>query len=299
MGLVDVAHWQEHDPEVVASRFPPRGGGALRAGSQLLVKQGQAAVFLRDGRAVEVFQAGRHTLMTANVPLFQEALRSLTGGVDLFSAEVVFVSQRLLPPFPWGSPCPFPTKDRSLGWVQVQASGTCHARIADPLVFVSTLMGGADTYTLPMLIRVMQGCVRQRLSDLVASGIQAVEDMPASTDELAAGAKVSARDDFRRYGLELVDLYVTQAGATSQVRMSLQDRARMEAVGLSSGIAQAARNLSTSPLGSLNLCTRCLKPLLPEARYCAGCGGPARTCPHCKSAACRAGRFCMECGGAL
>jgi membrane protease subunit (stomatin/prohibitin family) len=43
-------------------------------GAQLIVKEFEAAVFLRDGKAYDVFRAGRHTLTTQNLPLLVVSL---------------------------------------------------------------------------------------------------------------------------------------------------------------------------------------------------------------------------------
>ncbi|MDX9955330.1 MAG: SPFH domain-containing protein, partial [Anaerolineae bacterium] len=48
--------------------MPERGSGDFRIGSQLIVRESQAAVFYRDGKALDTFGPGRHTLTTANIP---------------------------------------------------------------------------------------------------------------------------------------------------------------------------------------------------------------------------------------
>ena len=66
-------------PEVIESldktgnemviRWPASGSGAIGSGSQLVVRESQAAVFFRDGKAYDTLGAGRHTLTTMNLPL--------------------------------------------------------------------------------------------------------------------------------------------------------------------------------------------------------------------------------------
>ena len=47
----------------------PDGSGEFRLGSQLVVREGQRAVFVRDGKALDDFGPGRHTISTNNIPL--------------------------------------------------------------------------------------------------------------------------------------------------------------------------------------------------------------------------------------
>ena len=41
----------------------------FNAGSQLIVHESQEAIFFRDGKAMDRFGAGKHTLVTESLPL--------------------------------------------------------------------------------------------------------------------------------------------------------------------------------------------------------------------------------------
>ena len=58
--------WDTAGAEDIAYRFPNLN---LKIGSQVIVHENEAAVFFRDGKAYDVFRAGRHALTTANLPL--------------------------------------------------------------------------------------------------------------------------------------------------------------------------------------------------------------------------------------
>ena len=64
---IQVVEWKDETGREIVHRFEP--GGELKLGAQLVVAESQWAVFFRDGRALDVFETGRHTLTTANLPL--------------------------------------------------------------------------------------------------------------------------------------------------------------------------------------------------------------------------------------
>jgi len=64
----------------IVHRWPEEGSGDIRMGSQLVVRESQAAVFFRDGKALDVFQPGRHTLSTLNLPLLGRIVNMVFGG---------------------------------------------------------------------------------------------------------------------------------------------------------------------------------------------------------------------------
>ncbi|MGH2626741.1 MAG: SPFH domain-containing protein, partial [Anaerolineales bacterium] len=63
--IFDVIEYPNEMREEVVHRFPESGSGDFRIGSQVIVREAQSAVFFRDGRALDTFYAGRHTISTA------------------------------------------------------------------------------------------------------------------------------------------------------------------------------------------------------------------------------------------
>ncbi len=88
MDALDVIEWQDVTGDEIVHRWPPHGPGNIRLGAQLTVRESQAAVFFRDGQAVDTFHAGRHTLETLNLPLLQKLINIPFGGTTPFQPKV-------------------------------------------------------------------------------------------------------------------------------------------------------------------------------------------------------------------
>ena len=69
---IEVIEWKDDSGREMVWRFS--GGGELKLGAQLVVLENQWAIFFRDGRALDTFGTGRHTLTTANIPLLTRLL---------------------------------------------------------------------------------------------------------------------------------------------------------------------------------------------------------------------------------
>ena len=67
--IFDVIEYPNEMRDEIVHRFPEVGAGNFRIGSQVIVRESQAAVFFRDGNALDVFGPGRHTITTYNIPL--------------------------------------------------------------------------------------------------------------------------------------------------------------------------------------------------------------------------------------
>ena len=87
MPIIESVSWRDAPPDEVAFRFPNL---SLKYGSQVIVMENQWAVFFRDGKALDVFGPGRHTITSNNIPLLTGLIRGLGIIGDIFDCEVIF-----------------------------------------------------------------------------------------------------------------------------------------------------------------------------------------------------------------
>ena len=118
--LIDVVEFLDESGREIVHREPQGGPGDFRMGSQVIVRQSQTAVFFRDGRALDTFGPGRHTLSTNNLPIVTSLLKFATSGDTPFPAEVVFVNMRQFIDQKWGTPEPIAMRDPVLGMARLR-----------------------------------------------------------------------------------------------------------------------------------------------------------------------------------
>ncbi|MGB0389617.1 MAG: SPFH domain-containing protein, partial [Ardenticatenaceae bacterium] len=80
MAILSLIEWIDQTGREIVKRVPEHGSGQFRLGSQLVVRESQTALFFRDGKALDVFGAGRHTLSTQNLPFLDRIVGLVFGG---------------------------------------------------------------------------------------------------------------------------------------------------------------------------------------------------------------------------
>jgi len=92
--MPQVIEWQNAGAEDIVWRYPTED---ITWGAQLIVHEYELAVFFRDGKAYDIFNAGRHTLTTLNLPLLTSLLTRIAGfgGQKPFKAGVIFISTKV------------------------------------------------------------------------------------------------------------------------------------------------------------------------------------------------------------
>lgn len=210
--IFDVVEYPSEMLDEIVHRFPEAGVADLRMGSQVIVREPQAAVFFRDGHALDVFGPGRHTITTANVPVLTGLLGTAFGDRTPFTAEIYFVSMREFADRKWGTPQPIIVRNpgMGLGVALLQAFGTYSFSVADPQQFVTQICGAQGIYRTSDIENRLRMMLLSKLQDLLGetAAKHSVVELIGLTEEIGAGVRAKAQDDFAAIGLTLKSYYV-------------------------------------------------------------------------------------------
>jgi membrane protease subunit (stomatin/prohibitin family) len=229
--IFDVIEYMDASGREMVHRVPEQGSGDFRIGSQLIVRESQAAVFFRDGKALDTFGAGRHTISTANIPLLVNLISIPFSGQTPFKAEVYFVNMKEFLDQKWGTPEPVALRDKELGLVRLRAFGSYSMQVADPQVFVNKIVGTQGIYDTSRISDFLRAMIVSKLIDLMGETQSSLFDLPRLYEEIGAGVKAKTEDDFANVGITLKSLYITSISPTEETAKAIDERASMGAIG--------------------------------------------------------------------
>lgn len=252
--IFDVIEYPVEMVDEIVHRFPESGPADFRLGSQLIVREAQAAVFFRDGNALDVFGPGRHTLATANIPLLTQKLQDLfTSGKTVFPAEVYFVSMKEFPNRKWGTPQPIIVRNpgMGLGVALLQGFGTYSFQVKDPQQFVTQIVGASSSYSISAIEERLRTMLLSKLQDVLGETAvkHSVPEIIGLTEELGAAVRAKAQDDFAALGLTLKSFYIgnlkpSEKSAEELRAMGMLDMATYTQLQAADAMRDAAQNPS-------------------------------------------------------
>lgn len=252
--VFDIVEFMDEAGTEMVHRIPARGSGDFRIGSQVIVRDSQAAVFFRDGRSMDVFGPGSHTIATANIPMLVDFIGKAFSGQTPFKAEVYFVSLREFTDLKWGTPTPITIKDPELGMARVQARGTYALQVTDPQLFVNKLVGTQGIYRTADVQGFFRSMILTKLTDLIGEIGKSVIELAGLAEEVTMGARAKAAEEFAARGVTLTSIYVEYIGPTEETAKAIDERASMGALGdmqayMQFQAARAMRDAAQQPGG--------------------------------------------------
>jgi len=204
MALIDVVKCEVNDKELVY-KFP---SDDLRIGTQLVVYSGQTAFFVKGGKVTDEFTSGTYTIKTENIPILNKLINIPFGSNSPFKAEVWFINQLAILDSKWGTPIPIQLEDPKYGIiVPVRAFGQYGLKVANPRLFLETLVGNMTSFSTEKVSEYFKGKMMSHfntlLSNKITQGSVSILQMNNHLVEMSEFMKNAISPTFDKYGLEL------------------------------------------------------------------------------------------------
>lgn len=182
--VVDIIEWLEDSRTLLAWRFP-RYQNEIKHGAQLIVREGQQAIFVHNGQMADTFGPGQYSLTTENLPLLSTLQGWKFGFNSPFRSEVYFINTRPVTDLRWGTANPVTVRDPDFKMVQVRANGLCVVRVADPPVFMRQVIGTDSSVDVEEISELLRRVITLAFSDMILETGLGVIDLQGRQVELS------------------------------------------------------------------------------------------------------------------
>jgi membrane protease subunit (stomatin/prohibitin family) len=217
--FVDVIDWVD-EPGTLAARHPMQGR-EIQTGAQLTVRDGQVALFYREGQLADAFHPGLHRLETGNLPVLGALLNWDKGFASPFKADVVFFSQKEQTGLKWGTAQPITVRDPEFGAVRVRAFGSYSFRIEQVPAFAVKLMGSLQRVTVADIEPQLRAAIATAMASAIGSGEIAFVDLAGNQAALSERLKAAVDPAFAQWGLACTSFYIESLSLPEAVQAAV------------------------------------------------------------------------------
>lgn len=336
--FLEVIEWIDDSRDTMVYRFPTYDK-MIKFGAQLTVRESQVAIFVKEGKIADIFQPGRYTLTTKNLPILVGIMGIPWGGETPFKSDVYYVNMREFTNLGWGTPNPVLMNSVDFGPVRIRAFGKYTIRVADPAKLLRNIVGTDSRFTVDEILEQLRSEIVQKFADLLAEQKLPVMEMSTRYNEISGQATEAIREGFLNYGLHLGKLVIENITLPEEVEKAVDQRGKMAAIGdldrftklkaaeaigdaaktpggaggmeigagfvmaqqMARALHQPAAPPSAPAAAPTVLCPSCSHPSAP-GNFCVNCGKPLKvssSCRACNREVPPGSRFCSECGAKI
>lgn len=192
----------------------------FNSGAQLIVHESQEAVFFRDGKALESFGAGRHTLETQNLPGLKTNVNAIAGGKSVFHSEVYFINLTTQLGIKWGTDSKIRMFDPISGLhLELGACGTFNIKVIDGRKLLLKVVGTTSGFTqdnvfgsVASATNYFRGMIVSKIKSNLAKAIREndinILEVDEHTDELADVLKNEINKVLDDYGMFVPEFFI-------------------------------------------------------------------------------------------
>ena len=182
--------------------------------SQLIVQENQEAVFFKNGQALDLFEAGKYTLKTDNIPILRRFLSIPTGGRTPFHCEVYFINKSHQMAIKWGTDSQVQYMDPTYKFpLQIGASGEMVLSVCDSRKLLVKIVGTEKTLTQESLVQKFRSFLMSKVKPYIAAAMQnaaySIFEVDSHMAEFSNDLHAMLTPDFEEYGISLEKFFVT------------------------------------------------------------------------------------------
>ncbi|MBA3056337.1 MAG: SPFH domain-containing protein [Gammaproteobacteria bacterium] len=229
--LIEVIEWNDDSRDTLSYRWPD-DDKEIKNGAQLIVRESQLVQFVAAGRYADLFQPGKHTLSTENVPVLSTILGWKYGFQSPFKCDIYYLNTRLFTGNKWGTANPIMMRDRDFGVVRLRAFGTYDFRIVEPARFLREVAGTDQNFRLDEFADTMRSRLVSVFTEALARASVPALDVAQRYGELGDALLPIINPAMReKYGLEITTFILENVSVPPEVEQAIDKRSSMSVIG--------------------------------------------------------------------
>ena len=229
--FIDIIEWLDNTDDTIVHRFE-RYQNEIKNGAQLIVREGQTAVFINEGQLADVFTPGTYTLNTQNLPILATLKGWKYGFNSPFKAEVYFVNTHLFTDEKWGTKNPITLNDDRFGLVEIRAFGTYAFKINDPGKFIIDVVGTDANFTNFEINEHLKSLISTRFTDTIGEANLPIELYAANTTELSETCLEVMQPEFNSVGISLEKFFIENVSMPEELKKEIFEYSRIDKLDL-------------------------------------------------------------------
>ncbi len=326
--FANVVEWAEHDDSMIFYKFTNQ---EIKKGSKLIIRPGQDAIFLYNGKIEGIFEDDGEYDIASDIVPFLSTLKGFKFGFNSgMRAEVLFVNTKELE-VKWGtkSPISIPTPELP-GGMPIRANGTFYFKVNDYPNLIEKIAGVKSSYYVDDVRQRITSILDQLLMKWISKEGKDMFNLQANAFDIAKGIREDLDMEIYNDGMTITkfnimsfnyppEIQQMQAKAASHTMVGNMDKYTQMAMADSIGKGKSAGGNMGTDMASMMMGMKMAEKMIDsmsgdsnqgqqqpaaqeqpaQAQANSSGGGTGvlpKFCPECGTKTAEGQKFCGECG---
>lgn len=315
-----VIEWNETREGVLFYKFQSQ---EIKKGSRLIIRPGQDAIFLYNGRVEGIFEEEGDYDIESDIIPFLTTLKSFKFGFSTpLRAEVLFINTKEVL-VKWGTKNAINLQAPGLpGGMPIRAFGTFNCKIVEHDVVIEKLAGIRQVYTVEDVKERIIASLDQLLMGWISREGRDMFNLQADARNIAKGIEGDLDMDMRKIGIGITDFVIESFSYPEEIKKMQEKAAAQSMVGDVGRYTQMAAadamgkggsgghmaadmvglqmgmTMGQQMVNQMNLGGNTGTGQAQQAAAGAGTGAGPKFCPNCGTPT-TGSKFCGNCGNQL
>ena len=306
--MANVVEWEEYRDDCIFWKWTNR---EIKKGSRLIIRAGQDAIFMYNGRIEGIFKDEGSFDIESDIIPFLSTLKGFKFGFNSgIRAEVLFVNTKEFT-VKWGTKNPIAIPTQSLpGGMPIRAFGTFNFKVDYYLCLIDKVAGIKQMYTVEDIQERVTAILDQLLMKWISKEGRDMFNLQANAYDIASGIKEDLDMQISKIGISITDFNIASFSYPEEVQKMQNRAASQSMVGDMNKYTQMAMadslgkpggsNIAGDMMGmqmgmqlgqqmmnnmnNVNTGTGNVQAAGTAPKFCPECGSPvngAKFCPNC------------------
>ena len=313
--LANVIEWSEYNEDTLFWKW---SNNEIKKGSKLILKPGQDAIFLYNGKIEGVFEDdGEYDIQSDIIP-FLSTLKGFKFGFNSgLRAEVIFINTKELT-LKWGTKNAINIPAVGLpGGMPIRAFGTMSCKVDDYQILIEKISGVQRQYNIEDIKERVMSMLDQLLMKWIVREGKDMFNLQANAHEISSGIQSDLDLEMRKIGLSVTNFAVSSFNYPEEIK-KMQEKAAAQSMvgdvnrytqmamadsmanGNTSGVASDMAQIQMGMMMGQQMVNQMggVQQSSQQSNSNTSNGNVPKFCPNCGTKT-NGAKFCPECGTKL
>jgi membrane protease subunit (stomatin/prohibitin family) len=233
--FIDVIEYVDESNKIIVNKYN-RPNNEIKQGARVIVRESQAAIFLKGGELSDILYSGTYSLNTDNLPILSTMAAFGYGFNSPIKADLYFVSLRQFVDNKWATKTPIIKRDNEFNMARIRSFGKYAFRIIDVKKFMNELFGTQGKVLTYDIIEYLASLVTESVAITIGETNMPILDLAVKYRELSNIVQKTANAKVVQMGIEFSNVVIESISLPDEVEQMIDEQ---------SGIGMASKDMNT------------------------------------------------------